>query len=61
MDVYQTPHYLVQNLPPFREVRTVTDTGWLEGKGNWKDLKTIIQYRFYREGTGKGAGKWMER
>jgi predicted transposase YbfD/YdcC len=44
-----------------REARTVTDTGWLEGKDNRKDLKTIIQYRCYREESGKGAGKWTER
>jgi predicted transposase YbfD/YdcC len=44
-----------------REARTVTDIGWIEGKGNWKDLKTIIQYRCYREETGSGAGKWTER
>jgi hypothetical protein len=44
-----------------REVRTVTDIGWLAGKSNWKDLKSIIQYRYYREETGKGAGKWTER
>jgi predicted transposase YbfD/YdcC len=44
-----------------REVRMVTDISWLEGKGNWKDLKTIIQYRCYREETGSGTGKWTER
>jgi predicted transposase YbfD/YdcC len=37
-----------------REVRTVSDIGWLENKEMWKDLKTIIQYRTYRtEGGGE--------
>jgi hypothetical protein len=39
----------------------VTDIDWLEGKGKWKDLKTILQYRCYREKTGSGTGKWTER
>ena len=33
-----------------REVRTVTDIGWLHGKAQWKDLNTIIQYRCWRNG-----------
>jgi len=33
-----------------REVRSVTNIGWLEGKRDWKDLKTIIQYRSWRNG-----------
>ena len=31
-----------------REVRTVTDIGWLPGKERWKDLKTILQYQCYK-------------
>jgi len=31
-------------------VRTVSDIGWLEGKKAWKDLKSIIQYRSWRNG-----------
>jgi predicted transposase YbfD/YdcC len=31
-----------------REVRTVTDIGWLPGKERRKDLTTILQYRCYR-------------
>jgi predicted transposase YbfD/YdcC len=34
-----------------REVRSVTDIEWLEGKSNWKDLKSIIQYRSWRNGV----------
>jgi predicted transposase YbfD/YdcC len=34
-----------------REVRTATDIGWLEGKKDWIDLKTIIQYRSWRDGV----------
>ena len=34
-----------------REVRSVTDIGWLEGKAGWKDLTTIIQYRSWRNGV----------
>jgi len=34
-----------------REVRSVTDIGWLECKDAWKDLKTVIQYRSWRDGT----------
>jgi predicted transposase YbfD/YdcC len=34
-----------------REVRSVTDIGWLAGKAVWKDLKTIIQYRSIRNGA----------
>ena len=33
-----------------REVRSVTDIEWLYSKGAWKDLKTIIQYRSWRNG-----------
>jgi hypothetical protein len=35
-----------------REARAVTDTGWLEGKGAWKDLNPIIEYRY--RGTTDG-------
>jgi predicted transposase YbfD/YdcC len=42
-----------------REVRTVQDIHWLPGKENWKDLKTIIQYRSYR--TVKGEMKQTDR
>jgi predicted transposase YbfD/YdcC len=34
-----------------REVRTATDIDWLEGKKDWKDLTTIIQYRSWRDGV----------
>ena len=34
-----------------REVRSVTDIQWLQGKPDWKDLKTIIQYRCFRDGV----------
>jgi len=34
-----------------REVRTVTDIGWLENKSAWKDLQTIVQYRCWRNGV----------
>jgi predicted transposase YbfD/YdcC len=36
-----------------REVRVVTDIDWLTNKEKWKDLKTIIQYRTYRQEKGK--------
>ncbi|MDR1374465.1 MAG: ISAs1 family transposase [Treponema sp.] len=38
-----------------REVRTVTDTGWMAGKDDWKDLKTIIRYRCWRTAGGETA------
>jgi predicted transposase YbfD/YdcC len=34
-----------------RELRSVTDTDWLESKAGWKDLKTIIQCRSWRNGV----------
>jgi len=34
-----------------REVRSVTDIDWIEGKAAWKDLKTIIQYRSMHNGV----------
>jgi hypothetical protein len=40
-----------------REIRSVTGIGWLEGKGEWKDLKTVIQYRSLRNGTMTGPKK----
>jgi predicted transposase YbfD/YdcC len=44
-DVYisggERGHGRVEN----REVRTVTDTGWMEGKKAWEDMDTIIEYR----------------
>ncbi|MDR0718528.1 MAG: ISAs1 family transposase [Treponema sp.] len=36
-----------------REVRTVTDIGWMEGKGDRQDLKSIIRYRCWRDEHGK--------
>jgi predicted transposase YbfD/YdcC len=36
-----------------REVRTVTDIGWLPGKERWKDLTAILQYRCYRTVGGE--------
>jgi hypothetical protein len=36
-----------------REVRVVTDIGWLESKEQWKDIKSIIQYRTYRGKPGE--------
>jgi predicted transposase YbfD/YdcC len=36
-----------------REVRIVTDINWLFNKEKWLDLKTIIQYRTYRQEKGK--------
>jgi hypothetical protein len=44
-DVWETGEERQDGRVERREVRTVTDLGWLEGKGHWKDLKTIIQYR----------------
>jgi predicted transposase YbfD/YdcC len=34
-----------------REVRIATDIAWLEGKKDWEDLHTIIQYRSWRNGV----------
>ncbi|MDR1617730.1 MAG: ISAs1 family transposase [Treponema sp.] len=36
-----------------REVRTVTDIGWFEGKKDGKDLQTIIQNRSFRTVQGE--------
>jgi hypothetical protein len=60
-DVWETGEERRHGRVERRKVRMVTDIGWLEGKGNWQDLKTVIQYRCYREETGSGAGKWTER
>jgi predicted transposase YbfD/YdcC len=34
-----------------REVRSVTDIQWLEGRSDWKDMRTIIEYRSWRDGV----------
>jgi len=49
-DVWKTEEERKHGRVEQREVRSVTDVGWLEGKGAWKDLKTIIQYRSWRNG-----------
>jgi len=49
-DVWKTEEERKHGRVEQREVRTVTDIEWLEGKGAWKDLKTIIQYRSWRNG-----------
>ncbi|MDR0377492.1 MAG: ISAs1 family transposase [Spirochaetaceae bacterium] len=36
-----------------REIRVVSELGWLSDRGRWKDLKTIIQYRGYRTVRGE--------
>jgi predicted transposase YbfD/YdcC len=52
-DVYITGeergHGRVEN----REVRTVTDTGWMEGEKAWKAMETIIEYRCRRTENGE--------
>ena len=58
-DVWETGEERGHGRVERREVQTVMDIGWLEGKGNGQDLKTIIRYRCYREEAGKG--RWTER
>jgi predicted transposase YbfD/YdcC len=41
-----------------REVRVVTGIEWLENRGMWEGLKSIIQYRTYR---GEGGGEPVKR
>jgi predicted transposase YbfD/YdcC len=36
-----------------REVRTVTDLDWMEGKQDWQDLRSIIRYRCWRTVNGE--------
>jgi predicted transposase YbfD/YdcC len=50
-DVWQTGEERGHGRVEQREVRSVTDIQWLEGKSDWKDLKTIIQYRSRRDGV----------
>jgi predicted transposase YbfD/YdcC len=49
-DVWKTEEARNHGRVEQREVRSVTDIGWLEGKGAWKEKKTIIQYRWWRNG-----------
>ncbi len=49
-DVWKTDEERKHGRVEQREVRTVIDIDWLEGKSDWKDLKTIIQYRSWRNG-----------
>jgi predicted transposase YbfD/YdcC len=49
-DVWKTDEERKHGRVEQREVRTVTDIEWLYGKSDWKDLKTIIQYRSWRNG-----------
>ena len=49
-DVWETGEERGHGRIEQREVRTVTDIKWLEGKSDWKDLKAIIQYRSRRNG-----------
>jgi predicted transposase YbfD/YdcC len=50
-DVWQTGEERGHGRVEKREVRSVTDIQWLAGKPHWKDLKTIIQYRCWRDGV----------
>ena len=50
-DVWATDEERKHGRVERREVRSVTDIGWLYGKDLWKDLKTIIQYRSWRDGA----------
>jgi predicted transposase YbfD/YdcC len=50
-DVWITDEERKHGRVELREVRSVTDIKWLEGKPNWKDLTTIIQYRSHRNGV----------
>lgn len=36
-----------------REIRVVTDIGWLEKKAQWTDIKSIIQYKSYGGQVGE--------
>jgi hypothetical protein len=36
-----------------REIRTVTGLEWIENREAWQDVKTIVQYRTFREQKGK--------
>jgi hypothetical protein len=36
-----------------RSVTTVTSPGWLESRGNWKDLSSLIRYRCERTAGGE--------
>jgi predicted transposase YbfD/YdcC len=36
-----------------REIRVVTDIGWLSMRGEWKDMKAVIQYRSRRTDGGE--------
>ena len=49
-DVWKTEENRSHGRVEQREVRSVTDIEWLEGKAHWKDLTTIIQYRCWRNG-----------
>jgi predicted transposase YbfD/YdcC len=49
-DVWKTDEERNHGRVEQREVRTVTDITWLEEKPLWKDIKTIIQYRSWRNG-----------
>jgi hypothetical protein len=50
-DVWRTEEERKHGRVEQREVRSVTDIGWLECKAAGKDLKSIIQYRSWRNGT----------
>jgi predicted transposase YbfD/YdcC len=50
-DVWETEEERKHGRVEKREVRIVTGLGWLEGKDDWKDLHTIIQYRSLRNGV----------
>ena len=50
-DVWATDEERAHGRVERREARSVTDIGWLNGKDLWKDLKTIIQYRSWRDGA----------
>jgi predicted transposase YbfD/YdcC len=52
-DVWQSDWERKHGRVEKREIRIVTDIEWLFNKEKWKDLKTIIQYRTYRQEKGK--------
>ena len=58
-DIWETGEERGHGRTEKREIRRVTDLSWVEGKREWKDLRTIIRFRSYR--TVKGESTQTDR
>jgi predicted transposase YbfD/YdcC len=52
-DIWQGEEEKMHGRIERREIRTVSDLEWLDRRELWEDIKTIVQYRTFRQEKGK--------